>query len=440
MIQTICYAFIYLFEVLACFVFYENFYHRKNNRIVCFIMYVLAFVLQYGMSFVTIPLINLISFIVCNFFIAIICYESKIKTCVFTTLMLSFFMLITELIVIYSSTFFFKIYYLSAWEDNILALILQSSTSKLLFFVVIFFLSKILKNKATKQSANKFTILLGILPLTSMVNFVIMFYWGVKTSDTSPFNAALSACSILLLFANLFVFYIYEMVQKTNLEITQLQLEKQRSEISSEHYDLLYNEIENFRILKHDMKNHLRHISNKTTEGDLQGISDYIKSISEDFGLDAKIQYSGNKLIDVILNRHMTNCKRSGLNLEIGSCGSNLEFMSETDTIALLDNLFENAIEAAAKSTGKKLHFSMYRKANNYTVTDYIVITLTNSCDNAPRTRYGELVTSKSNSNSHGIGTKSIKRIVNKYNGNFDWQYDEENKEFKTSVILHISS
>lgn len=439
MMQTICYAFIYLFEVLACFMFYENFYQRKSKKLICILTYLFSFAVQFGVSFITIPLINLISFLVCNFLIAMFCYESKLKTRIFTTLMLSFFMFITEMIVLYTSTYIFKID-LAAYGDDLLTLVIQSSLSKLLFFVIIFFVSKYFKNKAYNQSANKFTILLGILPLSSIVTLHILYYWGVETSDTSPFNAALSACSILLLFANLFVFYIYEMVQKTNLEITQLQLEKQRSEISSEHYDLLYNEIENFRILKHDMKNHLRHISNKTSEGDLQGIADYIKSISEDFGLEAKIQYSGNKLIDVILNRHMTNCKRNGLNLEIGSCGSNLEFMSETDTIALLDNLFENAIEAAAKSTDKKLNFSMYRKANNYTVTDYIVITLTNSCDNAPRTRHGELVTSKLNSNSHGIGTKSIKRIVNKYNGNFDWQYDEENKEFKTSVILHVAS
>ena len=88
-----------------------------------------------------------------------------------------------------------------------------------------------------------------------------MYYWGVKKTDTSDFNAALAVCAILLLFANLFVFYIYEMVQKTNVEINQLQLEKQRSEISSKHYDLLYNEIENSRILKHDIKNHLGHKS-----------------------------------------------------------------------------------------------------------------------------------------------------------------------------------
>lgn len=439
MIQTICFGFTYVFEVLACFIFYENFYRRKENKKTILLIYFLAFAIQYGMSFVAVPLVNLISFVVCNFFVALICYESKIKTCIFTTLMLSAFMFITELLIVYLSNFLFDIYYLASWQNNDLVLVIQASLSKLLFFVVIFFLSKILKNKETRQSPNKFTIMLGVLPLTSILNYYAIFRLVVETPNSSPFGVVLSACSILLLFANLFVFYIYEMVQKTNLEITQLQLEKQRGEISSEYYELLSKEYDNSRIIIHDIKNHLNYISNKNRNGDTKGVAEYIDAIYKDFGLDSKIKYSGNKLIDVILNRYAEKCRRTGLDLEIESCGSNLEFMSEVDTVALLDNLFENAIEASMTSTDKKITFSMYRKASSLTVTDYVVVSLTNSCDAEPKSRNGELLSSKANAMSHGIGTKSIRRIVNKYNGSFDWQYDKKEREFKASAVLQIN-
>ena len=62
MMQTICYAFIYLFEVLACFMFYENFYQRKSKKLICILTYLFSFAVQFGVSFITIPLINLISF------------------------------------------------------------------------------------------------------------------------------------------------------------------------------------------------------------------------------------------------------------------------------------------------------------------------------------------------------------------------------------------
>lgn len=440
MTQNICYAFIFLFEVLACFMFYENFYHRKVSRAICFIAYTSAFIIQFGINFTNKPLINMIAFILCNFFIALICYDSKIKTCIFTSLMLTVFMLITEMIIVYISSFISGID-LTAYEDNLLVLVTQSSLSKLLFFVVIFFVSKFFKNKANKQSPNKFTILLGTLPLTTIVILHCLTYWCIiNASETSKFNALLSVCSILLLFANLFVFYIYEMVQKTNIEITQLQLEKQRGEISSEYYDLLSKEYDNSRIVIHDIKNHLNYISTKASEGDINGISDYIESIHRDFGLDSKVKYSGNKLIDVILNRYAAKCEQIGLDLEVESCGSNLEFMSDLDTVALLDNLFDNAIEAALNSQDKKLTFSMYRRASSFTVTDYVVIVLTNSCDTEPKSRNGSLLSSKANAVSHGIGTKSILRVANKYNGSFDWRYNREEKEFEASVVLQITA
>ena len=433
--QSICYAFIYLFEVLACFMFYENFYTRKVNNNACFVTYTLAFLIQYGLSYAAIPYINLITFVVCNFLIALLCYESRVKTCVFTTLMLSFFMFITELIVIYSSTYIFEIYYLAAWEDNILALVLQSSLSKLLFFVIIFFWSKTFKIRA-EHTATKFTVMLGILPLTSIVNYCIMFYWGVKTYNTSQFNGTLAICAILLLFANLFVFYIYEMVQRTNFENTQLQLEIQRSEISTEYYELLSKEYENSRILIHDIKNHFQHIAGLTMEGQPQEVIGYIDSISKDFGLKERIKYSGNDLVDVIVNRYAAYCKENGLIFEVEALCSKLEFMDRSDVSSLLDNLLTNAVEAAEKSENKRILLSIYRQENSFVMTDHIFVKVVNSCDSKPKIKNGLLMTSKINSLYHGFGTKSVRRVVSKYNGDYNWEYNKKDREFTATVIL----
>ena len=435
MIQAVCYAFIYLFEVLACFMFYENFYQRKADKLFCFVTYTLAFLIQYGLSYAAIPYINLITFVVCNFLIALLCYESRVKTCVFTTLMLSFFMFITELIVIYSSTYIFEIYYLADWEANILALVLQSSLSKLLFFVIIFFWSKTFKIRA-EHTATKFTVMLGILPLTSIVNYCIMFYWGVKTYNTSQFNGTLAICAILLLFANLFVFYIYEMVQRTYFENTQLQLEIQRGEISTEYYELLSKEYENSRILIHDIKNHFQHIAGLTIEGQPQEVIGYIDSISKDFGLKERIKYSGNDLVDVIINRYAAYCKDNGLIFEVEALCSKLEFMDRSDVSSLLDNLLTNAVEAAEKSENKRITISIYRQENSFVMTDHIFIKVLNSCDSRPKIKNGLLKTSKIDTLYHGFGTKSVRRVVSKYNGDYNWEYNDIDREFITTVIL----
>lgn len=430
MASNICYAFIYLFEVLSCFMFFENFYQRRINKSYCFFVYTLTFVILYGVNFVTVPFINLIAFVVCMGLVALVCYHSKIRTCIFTSLMLSFFMFITEIIVLYSSSFILKID-LAAYQKSLLTLVIQSSLSKLLFFLVIFFISKYFKNKENKQSTNKFTVLLGILPLASMLMLHILYYWGVLTSDESSLNAALSVCAILLLFANLFVFYVYELVQKSNLDKTQHYLDKQKSEISAEYYGLLSEEYEKSRILIHDIKNHLRYIENKTNDGKTNEVIDYIDSIREDFGLNERIRYSGNGLIDVIINRHANFCKSNGLKFEVEACCSKLEFMNDSDITALLDNLLDNAIESAMNSIEKKIVFSIYVRNDTF-----VVITVTNSCDIPPKSSNGKLISSKNNLISHGYGTKSIRRVVNKYDGDFSWNYDDINHEFEATAIL----
>ena len=430
MLESVCYAFIYLFEVLAYLIFFENYYHRKNSKLLCFSVYCLAFVIEFGIHFISIPLLNLVTFFLCCFFIPFICYNAKIKSCFFTALMLTIFMFVTEMFVAYSSSLIFKID-LDAYENNILLLIIQPSLSKLLFFVVIFFTSKILNNKAENSSSNKFTIMLSVLPIISIIILHFLSYWSLNALDSSRFFAALALCAILLLFANLFVFYIYEMVQKTNFEITQLQLEKQRGEISAEYYRLLSKEYENSRVLIHDIKNHLHYIESKTADGESKEVLNYIDSIREDFGLNERIRYSGNGLIDVIINRHANFCKANGVNFEVEACCSKLDFMNESDITSLLDNLLDNAVESAVQSEEKKIVFSIYIRSDSF-----VVVSVINSCDSAPVINNGRLISSKRNPKAHGYGTKSIKRVVNKYNCDFKWAYNELDREFEASVIL----
>ena len=428
--ENIWYALIYLFEVLACFMFYENIYTRKADKYVLLGAYAFSFAIQFGCSFIAVPCINLVSFIVCNFLLTFICYEAKIKTCVFTTAMLSFFMFICEIIIIYLSALFFGTP-TEEYTEDLLVLITQSSLSKLLFFAVIFFASKIIKSRTDRYSADRHLIMLSVLPLTSIVILIFLNRFEVAHKVTHPYDLVLTACSILLLFANLFVFYIYEMIQKTNRENTRLQLEKQKNKISAEYYDLLIKEYEGSRILIHDIKNHFRHISQLTLDNQPQKIIEYIDSLTEDYGLKERIKYSGNSLVDVIINRYSALCKEAGLQFEVEAICSRLEFMSDSDIIALLDNLFENAAEAAISSQEKKIRFSIYTRNSSF-----VVVSVVNSCNTGPDSSGIKLISRKKNSSLHGYGTKSIKRVAQKHNGSFSWDFNPNENRFTATVIL----
>ena len=56
---------------------------------------------------------------------------------------------------------------------------------------------------------------------------------------------------------------------------------------------------------------------------------------------------------------------------------------------------------------------------------DYLLIREQNPCVGVKKGKNHKLVSSKSNQLMHGIGMQSIRRIVEKYNGNMDYTIDE---------------
>ena len=52
----------------------------------------------------------------------------------------------------------------------------------------------------------------------------------------------------------------------------------------------------------------------------------------------------------------------------------------------------------------------------------------------------GNFETGKDKSKGHGYGTKSIARVIQKYNGEADMRYDEETKEFHSIIRFPVHS
>ena len=433
MIEVFCSALIYIFETLSCFFFFENYYNRKRKFSICCICFAITFCILFGISFLSTPIINLSAFILCYFVVSLLCYESKLKSSIFTSLILAVIMLITEMIVVHGLSAIHKVDY-TLYQDDFLTFVVQSSLSKLFYFVFLFVFTKIFNLKSNKIKANKFTLLLGILPLVSVILLHSLSHLGITTSFISPYNKVLAISSILLLFANIFVFYVYEMVQRTNIENTQLKLEKQRNEVSRELYEEMYQALENSRILAHDVKNHFSSIYDISEENNYTKVKEYVSSIYDNFGVNKKITYSGNKMVDVIINRYVNKCESVGVFLEVEGCRSDLKFMSDVDIVSLLTNMFDNAIEAAKQSRERDILFSIYVRNSNF-----IIIQMVNSCDVPPKSQNGKLISRKKDPVLHGVGTRSIRRVAEKYNGSFDWQYNELTRQFEASVILNIN-
>lgn len=426
MISNICYAVVFLIESLISFYYFDFKFKRRISKKFIPISILLSGLVLYIINLIEIPLINAVCFYVCNFIILRICYNSSIKSGIFANFVLLFLMIITELIVILPFSVVSRFSLFESRSDAFI-LIIQAIMSKLLYFIFIWGVLKFTE-KEYKSTGSKFSILLCFLPIASIILMCTNVYLCTTYSVNNNFKIAIIIGNILILLSNIIVFYLHETTIKINRKYTQILLDYQQEKNTIDYYDLLREQNENSKILIHDITKHLKTIQQLSESKD-SNISKYISEIVADYSVMNPIDYCNNSVVNLITHRYYEICRKNNIIFTININNTNLDFMKEYDITALLDNLLENAIESALLTNDKFIDFSICKRNSNF-----VIIKISNSCDRKPKYINNILVSSKNTPGMHRIGTRSIKRVVAKYNGNLEMKYDNDTKTF-TSVI-----
>lgn len=237
--------------------------------------------------------------------------------------------------------------------------------------------------------------------------------------------------SVLLLFAaNIIIFQVYSKSSKTAAELYELKAMEQKQEIDNTYMQIIEENNNELKVFCHDIKNHLQQISNLSDD---PKIKEYVNNL---YGTVNNYSYTGmseNKVFDIIISKYNSLCQSKRIKISFDTKTANLDFMEDMDLSNVLNNLLDNAVEAAEKSSEKKIAVSVYSK--NSTMQ---IIKITNSSDTAPKVSEHKLLTSKKNKSLHGLGLTSVKNTLKKYDAILDWNYDETNKSFETTIIFSI--
>lgn len=429
---TACYFFSYLFETLISFIYFDHKFERKLSYKNCFVVYSLSFLVQYAVSYMGIPNLNLSAFLLCNFLFCFICFDADALRSALNSILLASIMLVTELCILYVFRLVFSID-VTAHTTNNTVLLLQSICTKLFYFFVSFIILKLSsKEDGTSIRVSK-SYLLFLLPLASIILLLGIVYVTEKYPAEDNVYRLFSISAVLLLYSNIVVFWIHEKTIKTQKENMDLQLQKQKSEIDTEYYAVLQEQYENSNILIHDIKRHLLSIKELSAEKDFTAINNYIDNLYQSYQIKRIKKYSDNKLVNAIINRYAALCDEKQISFYCDIRNIDFSFISDNNLTAVLDNMLDNAVTAAEKSDKKNIEFTI--KPIN---TNFIVINMENSSSCEPKIKNGKLVTTKENKAFHGFGIKSIHRIAKEYDGNIDYNFDKEKMVFKFSVVLKI--
>ena len=429
--SAVCYFLTYVFEALISLMYFSEKFTTKTNKNFLILGLSASVLIQFSLSFIGIPFVNLGAFLICNILLCYLLFEANVFQSIFNSVILTLLMFITELCVFYASSVLFNVALLEYTVNNT-TLWIQTVCSKLLYFFVALIIAKISTEETGKQIGILKQSLLFLLPLASIIllHGIVVITMIVDVPQT--IYTVLIVSTILLMYSNIVVFWVHESMVRTQQENIEYKLQKQKAEIDTEYYSLLQNQYENSNIIIHDIKRHLMSVKELANHNDCDNILKYIDDLYGEYDIKYLRKYSNHKLINAIINRYMEMCKTYNIDFYCDIRDIDFSFISDANLTAILDNLLENAIEAAKDSELKTIELTIKESNSNF-----VAINLENSCTTAPKKSGGELITTKTDKEVHGYGIRSIKRIAKEYNGNINYSFDEKTMTFVFTVVLN---
>lgn len=141
---------------------------------------------------------------------------------------------------------------------------------------------------------------------------------------------------------------------------------------------------------------------------------------------------TGNRALDAVLTEKALLCKEMGINLKCIADGALLAQISTIDCYSLFENLLSNAMEALAleEPDQREIRLLIVQREG------FISISMENTCTRPLHFEDGMPVSTKGDALNHGFGTKSIRYIVKKYDGNLVFR--QKDGLFCASVLFPI--
>lgn len=419
-------ACMYFSEWLIVYRYAKAVYEKRNKYSAYITLFFYALLMISYIAIPTIEVLNVLFTLVCNFLCLYIAFKSTLKSSFFHSLILAITQCFTEAVTIYAVSFLSDSSNTEYYENDIIYMI-DVIISKTLYFAI----SRLLLNFSNKENSTKSWGRWAALSILPISNIFILFIVRIFTNGQS-FSLMESVLSILaiilLLIANVVVYFIYEKAESDNQKLIELELINQKNENDMQYLKMLEQKNMQMSIIAHDFRHHLSAIAEMS---DSDEINQYINDMDEKITTYSQIAKTKNAFLDVILNKYMDICAEKSIKFEIEAFTDNLKFMSNFDLSSLFNNILDNAVEAAAQSREKYIHLEIARS-----IGMYHKIVVVNSSDNAPHSKGDVLLTTKSDKRAHGFGTKSVLTTIEKYGGEMLWEYNDKEREFKLTIAI----
>lgn len=273
-----------------------------------------------------------------------------------------------------------------------------------------------------------------ILGRTPAMYYVTLFFVPLGSIFIAYFaakglNAVSLITAVILLLINIDIFYLYDNVIDLFSERCEREVMESQNKAIQNQLEVVQQSQLRIRCLKHDMDNHLLRLKDLIEKEKYAEALEYLETVKSSTAADKKLIDSGNDLIDSMLNYKLARLHDNIAQKYDIVVPKDLSF-TEFDLNVIIGNLADNALEALEQLPAdepKKLEISIRYKQG------YLKVYFGNTFDGI----MPEDGSRKRDHENHGLGLKSVERIVHKYGG--DMRAKVSDNWYEISLIMYAA-
>lgn len=298
--------------------------------------------------------------------------------------------------------------------------------SKLVWFIEV----KVILLMRKRQSSEEVGMLdwaeVFFVPISSI--FIVIFLFEPFTEKYREIHL-MAAC--LLLYINLFTFYLYRRAQEKMLGQAEREFLIREKAGYTEQLKKSSEMQKQIQKSYHELKQTYLLVQAYLEQGAYDKIKDYYAEKIHVLGEKANVSKTGNICFDTIVNYKVAMANEQGIEIRSQFLIPYDIELEEQDVCSLLGNLLDNAIEAAGEveEDERIILFKAKMSGNN------MYVELKNPYKGERKKKGEDYYTTKENDKEHGIGLKIVRDIVEKHNGTLD--IEDHDSYFQVKLMVY---
>lgn len=263
------------------------------------------------------------------------------------------------------------------------------------------------------------------LLLPAAAFFLMIFLNFNRTdSDIAVLITAITAMAFFIIASRLLIYTARVAEANAREKLLAESLEQQKKG-----FENLLQSADAGRFYRHDMRHHLNVLSGMARRNNSNEIVEYIEALNISSESSAAERLCKNPALNAMLSDYKSRAEKLGCRVKFSVSVPEEPPFELPDICVILANALENALCACEKCDEDKRSIDLLAE---YSDDSKLKISVKNSCAEAVELDEEGLPVVANRGDGHGIGLRSVKKTVEKYDGFICCAYnDEGNGEFQ---------